>query len=770
MTFRTVILLALAGASNLWSQPAPAPARGGPPAAVRSPEVSADGRVTFRLRAPNAKEASVTGLGRPLPMQKDEQGVWSATTDPLKPDLYTYAFSLDGATFTDPGNPLFKTSYGSAGQSMVRVAGPEIWIPSSGPRGVIAHHFYKSALIGDDRDFYVYTPPNYDANRAEPYPVLYLLHGLGDEASAWLNVGAANVILDNLINQGQARPMIMVNTLGYGNPDGPRGAMNPSMISNFAKALVEEVMPQVEKAYRVSRDRNQRAIAGLSMGGAEAAYTGLTYLDRFAYIASFSGAFVMWPRANPDPQAAAGRGGRGPRSMEPADFEKAFPNLNSSANAQLRLFWIACGEDDGLNNVNRQFKSWLKSKDVRFTDVEIPGFAHVWPLWRRNLAEIAPMLFAAAPAQAQGARGPARAQRQPTPNDTLKSPEVLPDRRVTFRIYAPKASEVTLSGDWIAQGRGTGGSLERDSQGVWSITVGPLVSDFYSYGFTVDGVRTIDPKNPSIKQGITSLDNMFEVPGPEAAFEANEPVPHGQVHIDWYHSTTLDVMRSMRVYTPPGYASSSTRYPVFYLLHGGGDEDSGWSTIGRAGFILDNLLAAKKARPMIIVMPNGSMPRAANAPPGPAGSADAQARFADELLKNVIPCVEKNYRVLATRESRAIAGLSMGGGQTLRVAPANLDRFAYIGVWSSGVNQQATDDFVKRNAPFFDSAERTNKLVKLFWIGVGEKDPLANASAKNLAAILKAHGIKSEFHESEGGHTWINWRHYLNDYAQLLFR
>ncbi len=366
-------------------------------------------------------------------------------------------------------------------------------------------------------------------------------------------------------------------------------------------------------------------------------------------------------------------------------------------------------------------------------------------------------------------------RREPTPNDTLKSPEVLPDRHVTFRIYAPKAGDVSIGGDWIAQGRGTGGKLEKDSQGVWSITVGPLAADFYSYTLTVDGVRTLDPKNPLIKQGIASVDNMFEVPGEEAAFEANGPVPHGEIRIVWYYSRALESMRSMRIYTPPGYDRGKSKYPVFYLLHGGGDDDSGWSTIGRAGFVLDNLLAAKKARPMMVVMPNGSMPRPANAPaPGTPGAvsvaASAQDRFADELLNVVIPIVEKNYRVLSGAANRAIAGLSMGGGQTLRIAPSNLDKFAYIGVWSAGVGQQATADFEKRNAAFLGDVDKTNRMIRLFWIGVGEKDTLANAGSKNLVAVLKAHGIKHEFYESEGGHTWINWRHYLNDFAQLLFR
>ena len=251
-------------------------------------------------------------------------------------------------------------------------------------------------MIGDNRDYYVYTPPGYDSHRKEPYPVFFVLHGLGDDAAGWLTAGAANVILDNLINQGKAKPMIMVNTLGYGTPDGPRGAMGPTMIPTFAKALVDEVLPQVEKMYHVTKDRSQRAIAGLSMGGAESLYTGLHNVDKFAYIGSFSGAFVMWPRANPAPPPApgqGGRGGRGPAAMEVADFDKNFPGLTAKTASPVKLIWIACGTDDGLIGVNRQFKTWLKSKDIPFTDLEVPGYAHVWPLWRRNLAELAPLLF-----------------------------------------------------------------------------------------------------------------------------------------------------------------------------------------------------------------------------------------------------------------------------------------------------------------------------------------------------------------------------------------
>jgi enterochelin esterase family protein len=368
----------------------------------------------------------------------------------------------------------------------------------------------------------------------------------------------------------------------------------------------------------------------------------------------------------------------------------------------------------------------------------------------------------------------AQAQRRPTPNDTLKSTEVASDHKVTFRIYAPKADEVSVSGDF-----GQGGRMQKDDTGVWSVTVGPLTPDFYSYTFNVDGVRTVDPKNPMTKPGLNSLDSMFLVPGEESEFEMTKDVPHGDVRAVWYRSGTLDMPRRMHVYTPPGYESGGERYPVLYLLHGAGDEDSGWSTIGRAGFILDNLIAAKKARPMLVVMPNGSLPRSGNLPrptPGTTPSPEAlaareaaQNRFTDELLKEVIPTVEKTFRVKAAPSDRAIAGLSMGGGQTLRVLTTHPDQFAYVGIWSAGLFGGNAEDWEKRNEAFLAAADKVNASVKRLEICVGDRDGLA-AGSKALAGVLQKRGIKHDVHISGGGHTWINWRHYLSELAPKLFQ
>ena len=347
------------------------------PEPVISPEVHADRTVTFRFRDPNAQEVLLAREGaKRVPMQKDDKGVWTVTTEPLEPDYYGYSFVADGVSLMDPGSHLIKPNLLSP-QTMVHVPGAGLtWEVANVLHGKVNHHFYHSAIVGDDRDFYVYTPPGYDPAAKQTYPVLYLLHGFSDDASGWTAVGRANLILDNLIAQGKAKPMLIVMPLGYGAPEivsrTAGGMRDPSLrernMERFRDALFNEVIPQVEKEYHVSKDRMSRAIAGLSMGGAESLYTGLSAIDRFAYVAGFSS------------------GGLG------EDFGKTFPKLDSSANEKLRLLWIACGTEDGLINANHKFIDWLKSKDIQVTRIETPG-AHTWMVWRRNLSEFAPLLF-----------------------------------------------------------------------------------------------------------------------------------------------------------------------------------------------------------------------------------------------------------------------------------------------------------------------------------------------------------------------------------------
>jgi enterochelin esterase-like enzyme len=349
-----------------------------PPAALVSPQVHADGSVTFRFRAPNAKEVQLHREGAdPVAMRKDEQGVWSVTIAPLSPDYYGYSFVADGVRLIDPENPLLTPNL-LATENAVHVPGPSSlpWELNDVPHGEIHHHFYRSAVAGDDRDYYVYTPAAYDPAAKSTYPVLYLLHGFSDDASGWTAVGHANVILDNLIAQGKAKPMIVVMPLGYGTMDfvhlrwdtWSHAEMRDRNFESFRKALLTEVMPRVESQYRITKDRDARAIAGLSMGGSESLLTGLNNLDTFAWVGAFSSGGI------------------------PDDFQRDFPSLEAKANQQLRLLWIACGTDDELITINRNLRQWLKTKGVKAIEIETPGM-HTWMVWRRNLAEFGALLF-----------------------------------------------------------------------------------------------------------------------------------------------------------------------------------------------------------------------------------------------------------------------------------------------------------------------------------------------------------------------------------------
>jgi enterochelin esterase family protein len=350
------------------------------PPAIISPEVQSDGRLTFRFADPNALkvELELEGEKTARPMQKDDHGIWSLTVGPLQPDIYGYRFLADGVGLIDPSNPLMKPNLLNT-ESAVHVPGsPTLpWEVNQVPHGEIHHHFYESKIANDHRDFYVYTPPDYSADTKSEYPVLYLLHGFSDDASGWTAVGRANVILDNLIAQGKAKPMIVVMPLGYGDYDVIRrgwGSWDDKdlawrNLSRFTDILLSEVIPKVEQSYRIKKDRESRAIAGLSMGGAESLLTGLNHLDDFAWVGAFSS------------------GG-----IDLRDFSVAFPHVSAEENQKLKLLWIACGTEDDLIKVNRAFKSWLKEKGMQFTDIETPGM-HDWMVWRRNLSAFTPLLF-----------------------------------------------------------------------------------------------------------------------------------------------------------------------------------------------------------------------------------------------------------------------------------------------------------------------------------------------------------------------------------------
>lgn len=362
-----------------------------------------------------------------------------------------------------------------------------------------------------------------------------------------------------------------------------------------------------------------------------------------------------------------------------------------------------------------------------------------------------------APAQRQRPRGP-----------RVVSPEVAADRHVTFRILATKAKEVLLSGSDIP-GVGRGAAMTKDPNGVWEVTLGPIESGAYRYNFNVDGVSVIDPRNSATSESNNNTWSLVYVPG--ADFMDTRDVPHGAVAEVTYYSKSLKRFRRMHVYTPPGYESGEGKYPIFYLLHGASDCDDSWTSVGRAGFIMDNLIAAKKAKPMVVAMPAGHTGSSRFG--GPRPTVD---EFAQDFLNDLQPYVEKHYRVYADRQHRAMAGLSMGGGQTINIAFPNLEEFAYIGVFSSGIfslNRRGSQEdsgptWEEQNKQVLDNAE-LKKGLKLVWFATGKEDFLIETS-RSTVELLKKHGFDVVFKETDGAHTWINWREYLNEFASQLFQ
>jgi len=362
-----------------------------------------------------------------------------------------------------------------------------------------------------------------------------------------------------------------------------------------------------------------------------------------------------------------------------------------------------------------------------------------------------------------------RAQFGP-PGPQFVSPEISPERQVTFRVLAPKAESVQVasSGDIPGIGFGQSKALSKGTNGVWEVRVGPLPPGAYRYSFNVDGVPVIDPRNPKTSEANANTWSLVQVPG--ADWMDTKEVPHGAVSELTYWSSTLKRFRRLHVYTPPGYESGKGKYPIFYLLHGAFDSDDSWSSVGRAGFILDNLIAGGKAKPMVVVMPHGHT--------GPFSfGMPLSGEFEPEFLADIMPQMERRYRVHADRQHRAIAGLSMGGAHTLNIGIPHLDKFAYLGVYSSGIfgivggpggNQASGPTFEEKNKAILDDPKLKSGL-KLFWFATGRDDFLV-ATSRATVEMFKQHQFKVIYRETDGAHTWDKWREYLKEFAPQLFQ
>ena len=598
------------------------------------------------------------------------------------------------------------------------------------PHGKIDTITYQSKSVGTNRKALIYTPPGYsDDNK---YPVLYLLHGIGGDEKEWLNGGQPQVILDNLYAEKKVEPMIVVMPNGRAAKD-DRATGNiyskSQAFADFEKDLLNDLIPHIEKNFPVIKDAEHRAIAGLSMGGGQSLNFGLGNLDKFAWIGGFSSA---------------------PNTKQPQEL---LPNPEL-AKQKLKLLWISCGDQDGLITNSKRTSDYLKKFAVPHIYYVDHGY-HDFKVWKNSLFMYSQLLFK--PVDVASFDKIGMVGRPAVSNvRSAQYPQILPNSRAVFRIKAPEAQKIQLD-------LGKKYDMVKGTDGNWEVTTDSLTEGFHYYSLIIDGVTVADPASESF-YGMSRMASGIEVPFKGDSYYEVRNVPHGDIRIKRYYSNVTNSWRDFYMYTPPGYdQNTAEKYPVLYIMHGGGEDQRGWATQGKTDLIIDNLIAEKKAVPMIVVMVDGNMP-------GRGAGDESLNLYEKEMKESVIPFVEKNYRVKAEAQYRALAGLSMGGIQTLHAGLRNTDKFAYLGVFSSGffANQNASSDpqydYIKANV----STINTN--LKQFWISQGGKEDIAYNNCKVMLGKFDEMKVKYTYSEYPGGHTWPVWRNNIFKFAQVLFK
>jgi enterochelin esterase-like enzyme len=619
-------------------------------------------------------------------------------------------------------------------QKIEQIAPQGFDIPRTGiAHGKIDSITYVSKTVGTTRKALIYLPPGYSKNRK--YPVLYLLHGIGGDEREWLKGGQPQVILDNLFSEKKIEPMIVVMPNGRAaKDDSAKGnIMAPDKVEAFAtfeKDLLNDLIPYIEKKFPVIKDSEHRALAGLSMGGGQSLNFGLGNLDTFAWIGGFSSA----PNTKP------------PEQLLPD------PEL---ARKKLKLLWISCGDNDGLITYSQRTHDYLNAKNVPHIYYIEPG-VHDFKVWKNSLYMFSQLLFKPVDVSKFNKYSPLGIAAS-TNVRGVKYPQILPDSRAVFHVKAPDAQNVQLD---LAKKY----DMIKNSEGVWEVTTDSLTEGFHYYSLLIDGLAVADPASQTF-YGMGRMASGIEVPFKGDEYYSIKDVPHGEICIKQYYSPVFNAWRQFYIYKPAGYdVNINQKYPVLYILHGGGEDESGWATQGKTGLILDNLIAANKAKPMLIVMPDGNV----NA----QGFGENTLRmFEREMKQGIIPFVEKNYRAESGSGSRALAGLSMGGIQTLYVGINNTDLFSYLGIFSSGWIMPSQKDLADQQYDFMNkNLDKIKNNLKLVWVGIGGKEDIAYNNCQAMISRYDEMNLSYIYDDYPGGHAWPVWRHDLFNFAQLLFK
>ncbi len=624
--------------------------------------------------------------------------------------------------------------YSAEAQEIIKPASPGYDELHEGiSHGRIDTIVYNSTTVSTHRKALIYTPPGF--TKKKKYPVLYLLHGIGGDEKEWFNGGSPQIILDNLSAEGKIEPMIVVMPNGRAMKDDRAigNIMAPDKVeafANFEKDLLNDLIPFIEKSYPVLTDRENRAIAGLSMGGGQSLNFGLGNLDKFAWIGGFSSA---------------------PNTKAP---EVLVPNP-AVANEKIKLLYISCGASDGLIGFSYRLHNYLNKNNVPHIYFIEPG-VHDFKVWKNGLFMFSQLLFKPVDKSSFSKYPVAGAPAQTNVRSAIY-PQIFADQKVLFKMKAPDAKKVQVD-------LGRKYDMVKDSSGIWSVTTDSISEGFHYYSIIIDGIAVADPSSQTF-YGMGRMASGIEIPFFGGGYYALRDVPHGDIRLKKYFSKVTNSWRQLYIYTPPGYdANLKDNYPVLYILHGGGEDESGWGSQGKTDLIMDNLIAAKKAQPMLVVMPDANMG-------GPAFDESGLKKFESEINITIIPFVENNYRVIADAKHRAMAGLSMGGIHTLYTGIKHTDQFSYLGVFSSGWIVPNQNEIANNQYAFLKNNSSTvNSNLKQLWIAMGGKEDIAYKNCQIMLSKFDEMKIKYSYSEYPGGHSWPVWRNNLFNFAQLLFK
>lgn len=737
----------------------------------RGVEVSESGDVTFSMHAPEAGRVEVAGVGgsmgnEKIALHQEQDGYFTVTVSGINPGFHYHNWFVDGVKVVNPTAPVCYGCFGAINFFEIPDAGKDFYFIKDVPHGEVQLHKYYSSVNKHVKNCYVYTPPTYGQKAEKEYPVLYIQHGVGENETGWIWNGKLNFIMDNLIAEGKCEEMLVVMCSGYAFCPGEDPVFYPG---DFDREMIHDCIPYIESYFQVKKGRENRAFAGLSLGSAQAALGVAKHQDLFAYLGMFSG----------------------------VRYDVLEQIIEQNTQYPMHYIMLTCGVGEvGLDKIQTEFIEKFRALRIASEQRSYPGF-HEWHVWRESVRDFVQAIFKDTSCKGNTSDMEAvfvvessdfaieqldvqsyaehmlfgdpvykglvlAVDEKGMPagkyKDIHPGVEITADKEARFWVQASGARTVEVNIWGMGRIPLSKADGEEGEAGLWTGIVSGVEPGFHYHDYLVNGTQIISCDAPVGYGGFRAV-NYFEMPEKDFKEYRIRHVPHGTIHMNYYPSELTGRINLCYVYTPPAYEQKpEKRYPVLYLQHGGGEDETGWIWQGKIANIADNLLAQGKMQEMIIVMNSGyAFPE--------DGYHPSLTGFIRTLPEESVAYIDSCYRTIADREHRAMAGLSMGGMQTQRIVFEHPELFAWVGIFSGGLviaDEECDYSDVLLNPEAFE------ERFRLLFVACGTKEVFYEDTKKNVDTVLQ-HNVPVDMYEDYGYHDWTFWRHCAKEFLPKLF-